>query len=62
MTARLLALLCVAMVPVVSQAQAPARPGLDDHGFPLPEGAIARLGDLRFAQWGDIAAIAVSPD
>jgi hypothetical protein len=38
------------------------QPPLDRHGFPLPRGVIARLGDLRFAQSGEIHALALSPD
>lgn len=38
------------------------KPRLDAHGFPLPDGAIARLGDLHFAQPEEIRAIAMSAD
>jgi WD40 repeat protein len=48
--------------PALGSAQPPAKPRLDGHGFPLPDGAIARLGDLHFAQRGWINGIAVAAD
>lgn len=48
--------------------QAPsAQPGKQDkatdlHGNLLPEGAIARLGTLRFRHGNEVHSIAVSPD
>lgn len=44
--------------PVVARGQS----RVDDHGFPLPDGASARLGDLHFAQSGPITAMALAPD
>jgi WD40 repeat protein len=61
MSLRCLAILCVLSIPPAAYAQ-PAKPRLDGHGFPLPDGAIARLGDLHFAQPGAITALALSPD
>jgi RNA polymerase sigma factor (sigma-70 family) len=34
----------------------------DRHGDPLPEGAVARLGTLRFRVPGEVEALTVSPD
>src|SRR5688500_10122236 len=58
MSTRLFALCCVLAIPLAGAA----RPPLDDHGFPLPHGALARLGDLHFAQPGPITAMILSPD
>ena len=61
-----LAVFVLLAVPLVGSAQPPqnppAKPRLDAHGFALPDGATARLGDLRFAQRGDVRGIKVSPD
>jgi WD40 repeat protein len=62
MPARRLAALCVLLTPSLALADPPARPRLDAHGFPLPEGAIARIGDLHYAQPGPITALAMSAD
>ena len=37
-------------------------PRVDAHGDPLPEGALARLGTIRFRDANFIAATAPSPD
>jgi hypothetical protein len=38
---------CVLLLAPFAPANPPEKAPLDAHGFPLPEGAIARLGDLR---------------
>jgi WD40 repeat protein len=49
-----------------AQKQPPAEPApsppADLHGDPLPPGAVARIGTLRFRQWGGGYAVAFSPD
>jgi WD40 repeat protein len=50
------------VAPLLAAADQPTTPRLDSHGFPLPDGAIARLGDLHCAQSEPITAIALSPD
>src|SRR5262249_48388268 len=39
-----------------------SRPRLDRHGDPLPEGALARLGTLRWRALGEVEAPAFAPD
>jgi len=49
--------------PPPKTAEAPARPlGLDALGDPLPEGAILRLGTLRFRHPNSAHELALSPD
>ncbi len=62
MLPRSLGWFCLLLVPVEASAQAPAEARVDAHGFPLPEGAIVRLGDLHYAQRGNVNGIVVSPD
>ena len=42
--------------------QGPAAPRLDAYGDPLPAGATARFGSLRWRMAGTVRALAVSPD
>src|SRR5262245_11038228 len=62
MLVRSLSIVSVLLVPSLVLSEPPAKARLDAHGFPLPDGAIARLGDLHFAQPGPITAMALSPD
>src|SRR5207237_1709077 len=51
-------------VPAAADPPAPAQiqPRLDRHGDPLPPGAVARLGTLRFRTAGEAVALAFAPD
>jgi RNA polymerase sigma factor (sigma-70 family) len=52
----------VASVPAAPQTQGKAEPRRDLHGDPLPEGALVRLGTVRFRHPGGCNAVALSPD
>src|SRR5947208_2647358 len=62
MSVRFIAAVCILVVPSSGIAGSAVKVRLDAHGFPLPDGAIARLGDLHFAQKGWITALALSPN
>ncbi|HYT89460.1 MAG TPA: WD40 repeat domain-containing protein, partial [Gemmataceae bacterium] len=51
-----------ATTPANRPAQAQEQPRLDRHGDPLPPGAVARLGTLRFRTAGEVEALAFAPD
>jgi WD40 repeat protein len=57
-------LILLAHLVVVSNvtAQKAKPPRLDVNGDPLPDGAVARLGTIRFQPQGDARAVALSPD
>src|SRR5262249_3286622 len=46
----------------LAHAAAPPVPPRDRHGHPLPEGALARLGTLRFRHTSPVSALAFSGD
>src|SRR5262249_598608 len=49
-----------AAVPPATTAPQPARPDLP--GDPLPDGALARVGTLRFRHFATIVSVAYAPD
>jgi len=56
-------LACVGLIGSgTAEAQAPAKAGVDALGDPLPSGALARLGTLRFVKPTGIFSVAVAPD
>src|SRR5262245_30391380 len=67
MATRLLSLLLTAglvaatALPALSRPGPPSRRRTDPHGDPLPAGAVARLGTVRWRAGEEIAALAFSP-
>jgi WD40 repeat protein len=62
---RLLYTFCALAIPAGAfslPAAGPMQPRLDAYGDPLPPGATARFGSLRWRMPGDINEVAVSPD
>jgi WD40 repeat protein len=55
-------LLPATVLTAPAAAQPPQGPRLDLHGDPLPAGAVARLGSVRFQLPARAAAAAISPD
>jgi WD40 repeat protein len=50
------------LTPTPLTAQGVPQPAVDRHGDPLPAGAVARFGTLRFRQGGQVSPLTVSPD
>lgn len=46
----------------IASAEPPLPPASDNHGDPLPVGALGRLGSTRYAHGQEISALAFSPD
>jgi WD40 repeat protein len=55
-------LMLLATIAGNAEAQRVKKPRLDIHGDPLPDGAIARLGTVRFRPHGHIRSTTLSPD
>src|ERR1700730_14653946 len=56
---RRFAFVCIFLSPLVAAAEPVTKLKLDGHGFPLPEGAVSRLGNLHYAQADKINALAL---
>jgi len=60
--AALLSLVLVAAVASPGSSQKTPPPAQDRHGDPLPKGAVARIGTVRFQQGGSSWCLGFSPD
>ena len=62
---RLIGTCCALAIPagmLALPAAGPKQPRLDAYGDPLPPGATARFGSLRWRTWGSIMSVTLSPD